>query len=84
MDLAVFEGIADGAPPLRINLPSPKVSPQVVGHLKKLLVEHPGDSSVFLHLGPTQVLRLPDEFCVDLSTGLAGSLRELLGADCLA
>jgi DNA polymerase-3 subunit alpha len=84
MDLTVFEGIADGAPPLRINLPSPKVSPQVVDHLKRLLAEHPGDSSVFLHLGPRQVLRLPDEFCVDASAGLAGSLRELLGADCLA
>ena len=45
-------------------------------------MEHPGDSQVFMHLGE-QVLRLPDQFCVDATNGLVGELRVLLGPDAL-
>ena len=44
----------------------------LIDELKGLLGEHPGESQVFLHLGDRQVLRLPDEFCVDASGGLVG------------
>ena len=46
-----------------------------------LLVAHPGDSEVYLHLGDSQVLRLPDDFSVDPASGLVGEIRALLGAD---
>ena len=39
---------------------------------------------MFLHLGERQVLRLPDEFCVDSSNGLMAELRVLLGPDAVA
>jgi DNA polymerase III subunit alpha len=79
MELDVFEGITDGAPPLRIQLALNRVSEGLINELKAVLVEHPGESAVFLHLGDRQVLRLPDQFCADLSGGLVGHLRVLLG-----
>ncbi|MGH9139202.1 MAG: DNA polymerase III subunit alpha [Acidimicrobiales bacterium] len=83
MDVEVFDGIVDGAPPVRIQVPTHQLSDRLIGRLKALLSEHPGDSQVFLHLGERQVVRLPDHFCVDASNGFAGELRVLLGADCL-
>jgi len=83
MEVEVFEGIADGAPPLRIRLPLHRVDDGLIGRLKGLLGEHPGESPVFLELGERQILRLPDHFCVDTSRGLVGELRVMLGADSL-
>jgi DNA polymerase-3 subunit alpha len=83
MEIDVFEGITDGAAPLRIRVPSHTLDERMIGQLKGLLSEHPGEAQVFLHLGENQVLRLPDQFCVDTSRGLVGELRVLLGADAL-
>ncbi|MEZ5142035.1 MAG: DNA polymerase III subunit alpha [Acidimicrobiales bacterium] len=80
-ELTVFEGITDGAPPLRVHLHPARASEKVLTQLKALLSEHPGESQVFLHLGDRQVLRLPSQFCVEASTGLVAELRVLLGAD---
>ena len=38
---------------------------------------------MFLHLGERQVLRLPDEFCVDAVRRPVGELRVLLGPDAI-
>ena len=81
MDVEVFEGITDGAPPVRIRLPG-GVSDQLVARLRALISEHPGESPVFLHVGQ-QVVRLPDKDCVDATRGFVGAVREALGADCL-
>jgi DNA polymerase-3 subunit alpha len=83
MEIEVFEGISDGAPPLHVSVALNRVNAGLIDDLKGLFREHPGESQVFLHLGERQVLRLPDEFCVDLSGGLAGHLRVLLGPDAL-
>jgi hypothetical protein len=80
-DLEKFEPIADGGMPVRISLSPNALSEVMLSNLKGLLNEHPGGSQVFLHLGATKVLRLPDEFCVDPSTGLVAELRVLLGPD---
>jgi DNA polymerase III subunit alpha len=69
---------ADGVGELRIELPLGALTDPVVGRLKQLLSEHPGDEPVFLHVGQT-VLRLPAEFNVDSRRGLLGELRMLLG-----
>ncbi len=82
LDIDVFEGVGDGAPPIRIKLHG-AVSENVIDRLKALLSEHPGESQVFLHLTETQVLRLPDKFCVDATRGFAGEVRVIFGADCL-
>jgi len=81
MELERFEPITDGSPPLRLNLPPSRLSEELLGELKIVLNEHPGESQVFLHLGERQVLRLPDQFCVEATTGLMAELRVLLGAD---
>jgi DNA polymerase-3 subunit alpha len=84
MEVEVFEGITDGAPPLRIQVAPHRVDEQLISRLKTLLLDHPGEAQVFLHLGEQQVLRLPDQFCVDTTRGLMGELRVLLGPDALA
>ena len=79
MEIALLELVADGGMPLRINLPLTRLNEGMIDRLKRLLSEHPGTSQVLLHLGDDKVARLPDEFCVDTTTGLLGALRELLG-----
>jgi DNA polymerase-3 subunit alpha len=81
MDVEVFEGNTDGAPPVRIRLPE-AVSDQLVTRLRALISEHPGESVVHLHVG-RQVVKLPDRDCVDVGSGFLGEVRVLLGADCL-
>jgi DNA polymerase III subunit alpha len=81
MDVEVFEGITDGAPPVRIEVP-PAISDQLATRLQALISEHPGDSPVYLHTG-RQVVKLPDRYNVDAASGFLGEVRVLLGADCL-
>jgi DNA-directed DNA polymerase III PolC len=82
-ELERFEPITDGAPPLHISLAPSALSAALLDALKALLLEHPGESQVFLHLGDRQVLRLPDGFCVEQRTGLMAELRVLLGPSAL-
>jgi len=79
MDVEVFDGITDGAPPLRLRVPPSRLDPTTVDELKSILTRFRGESQVFLHLGDEKVLRLPDQFCVDTANGLIGELRVLLG-----
>ncbi len=82
MDVDLFEGTAvDVAPPVRVRVPTTGLPPTKVGQLKALLNEHPGESEVFLHLGTSKVMRLPNEFAVDAQNGLVAELRVLLGPD---
>ncbi len=83
-ELERFEPVIDGAPPVHINLRPAALSDELLSALKALLVEHPGESQVFLHLGDRQVLRLPGNFLVEASGGLLAELRELLGPDAIA
>jgi DNA polymerase-3 subunit alpha len=83
MDVEVFDGISDGSPPVRIQLPGHELPVHLVDRLKTLIDEHPGSSPVFLHVGPRNVLKLPDRYCVDATNGFAGEVRVLLGPDSL-
>ncbi len=80
MDVEVFDGITDGAPPLRVKVAPHRLDTATVDELKVLLTRFPGDSQVFLHIGDEKVLRLPDQFCVQASNSLIGELRVLLGS----
>ncbi len=80
-DVEVFEPMADGTPPVRIQVHPNLLSDDTVRELKQLLGEFPGESEVFIHLGETQVVRLPDEFTVNPNSGLMGELRVLLGPE---
>jgi len=78
-NVEVFEPMSDVRPPLRLELPASALSDDLVGQLKGLLCEFPGNSEVFIHLGDRQIIRLPDDFNVDAAGGLVGELRVLLG-----
>src|SRR5271154_6675549 len=70
----------DGAQELKLSLPLSVLTDEMVGRLKGVLVGHPGESPVLIHIG-TKVLRLPPEFNVDSRNGLVGELKRLLGAN---
>ena len=77
--LNYFE-VKAGPTELRLTVPSHQISDKLVEELKALLSQHPGDTTVFLHLGK-QVVQLPNNFRVDTNNGLAGELRVLLGPE---
>jgi DNA polymerase-3 subunit alpha len=83
MEAELLELVADAAPPVRIKVPASALTEAMVTRLKALLLEHPGESQVFLHLGDEKILRLPDGFCVDSGAGLRGELRVLFGPESL-
>jgi DNA polymerase-3 subunit alpha len=78
MEITPFEGFAEAAPPLRLNLPAAVLSEERIDRLKAMLAEHPGESPVYLHLGEGKVLRLPDQHRVDLPR-VVGELRIAFG-----
>jgi DNA polymerase-3 subunit alpha len=82
LEVNCVELATDGAVPLRLAVPPHRVDERCVDELKRMLVEHPGDSPVFLTLGATE-LRLPPAFNVDTTNGLLGELRVLLGPACI-
>ena len=82
MDVEVFDGITDGAPPVRIQLPE-AVSDQLVDRLKALISEHPGESPGVPPRRAARSSSSPTAICVDAASGFLGEVRVLLGADCL-
>ena len=79
-DISVVEGLDENAAPLRLKLSPNALNEAHIKRLKDVLLEHPGDSRVFLHLGERKVLRLADEFCVNLDR-VVGELRIAFGHD---
>ena len=77
--IEVLTGLAAGAPPLRLRIPSTVLDELCIQRLKRILREHPGDSVVTVELGG-QSVRLPDEFCVDVDRAV-GELRIAFGHD---
>jgi DNA polymerase-3 subunit alpha len=78
MEVRPVELHGEAGPPLRLKLPLETLTDERVHRLKEILVEHPGESPVFLHVGE-QILRLPAEFCVDARNGLIPEIRVVLG-----
>ena len=78
MEVRLLDVAPDGVRAMEIKLPMATLTESVMGRLKALLLDHPGDSPVLLHLGET-IMRLSEEFNVDARNGLLGELRVLLG-----
>jgi DNA polymerase-3 subunit alpha len=77
----VLAGLGDGpAPPMRLRLPSHTLDELRVQRLKRILRDHPGDSVVQIDIGQGQVIRLADEFRVDIDRSV-GELRMAFGHD---
>ncbi len=84
LDAQAFDGIVDGAPPMRIKLRADQMDETRLTRLKALLSEFPGESRVFLHVTNNdgdQVVRLPVRYCVENASPLVSEMRVLLGAD---
>ncbi len=80
-DVQILEGLDTGnASPLRLRVPATSLNELKIAQIRKILREHPGDSPVYLHIGQGKVLRLSDEFRVDLDR-VVGELRMALGHD---
>ena len=67
------------APPLELEIRPNQLSEELIDQLKAVLVQHRGDSPVYIHLSDDQAIRLSDEYCVDATNGLVPELRVLLG-----
>ncbi|MEI6496489.1 MAG: DNA polymerase III subunit alpha [Actinomycetota bacterium] len=80
-DVTVLEGLDVGAnTPLHLRVPATSLSEAKIDRLRGILRDHPGDSPVYLHIGQGKILRLSDEFCVDIDRAVP-DLRILLGHD---
>jgi DNA polymerase-3 subunit alpha len=81
LDVNIIEGLdTASSASLRLKVPSTSLNEMKIHQIRKILREHPGDSPVYLHIGHGKILRLADEFCVDLDRAV-GELRMLLGHD---
>lgn len=81
LDVNIIEGLdTASAASLRLRVPSTSLNELKIHQIRKILRDHPGDSPVYLHIGHGKILRLADEFCVDLDRAV-GELRMLLGHD---
>jgi DNA polymerase-3 subunit alpha len=79
LDVNIIEGLdTASAASLRLRVPSTSLNELKIHQIRKILRDHPGDSPVYLHIGQGKILRLADEFCVDLDRAV-GELRMLLG-----
>jgi DNA polymerase III subunit alpha len=77
--ITVLQGLDDGpAAPLRLRLPASSLDELKVQRLKRILNEHPGESVVMVDLGQGKILKLADEFRVDLDRSV-GELRMAFG-----
>ncbi len=67
---------------LRLEVPATQLSVDTVARLKEILVNHPGEAPVYLHMHSEaghKVLQLGEEHRVELRSSLYAELRELLG-----
>ncbi len=83
MEIEVVEGVSDAAEPFRLSVMPNRLTAELISSLKEILLEHPGDHPVLLHLGDDKVLRLPPAYGVDAGTGVVSEIRVLLGTNAL-
>ena len=82
--IEVLEGLGDDtARSLCLRLPSASLDDGSIDRLKRILLDHPGPSSVIIDLGGRQRLRLSDQFSVDLDRAVA-ELRLAFGHEAVA
>jgi DNA polymerase III subunit alpha len=80
-DIQVVEHLdTAAAPPLHLRMPASVLNELRIHQLRKILREHPGDSLVYLHIGNGKMVRVADDFRVDLET-VVGELRIAFGHD---
>ncbi len=71
---------------LRLRVPAVRLSKDMVGRLRSVLANHPGEVPVFLHMrgdNDDTVVKLGDDHRVEPRTALYAELRELLGPEAI-
>ncbi len=81
-DIDIVEDLSDSRP-VRVRLAPQHQREERIVDLKAILVAHPGESPVEIHLSDDKVLRLPDDYAVDNANGVVAELRVLLGPDAI-
>ena len=78
----ISEPKLDSETAVRLQVAASNMSKALVGRLKSVLSNHPGEVPVFLHLAgeSDRVVRLGEEYQVEPRTALYAELRELLGS----
>ncbi len=80
-DITVLEALDTSTmAPLHLRVPAIALSELKIHQLRRILRDHPGDSTVYLHIGQGKILRLADDFCVDLDR-VVPELRVAFGHD---
>ncbi len=80
-DVTILESLdTSSSLPLHLKVPAAALSELKIHQLRRILRDHPGESMVYLHIGQGKILRLADEFCVDLDR-VVPELRVALGHD---
>lgn len=78
-DVAIVEGLESSASmPLHLKIPASMLDENRIDMLKRIVRENPGESRIILHLGQGKVLRLADDFAVDIDRAV-GELRVAFG-----
>jgi DNA polymerase-3 subunit alpha len=78
-DVAIVEGLeASVSMPLHLKIPASMLDENRIDLLKRIVRENPGESRIILHLGQGKVLRLADDFAVDIDRAV-GELRVAFG-----
>jgi DNA polymerase-3 subunit alpha len=78
MEITVLEGLRAFDESLHIRLATHALTETTIENLKVLLLEHAGNSPVFVHLGDDKAVRLGSEFNVNLDK-VMGPLRVAFG-----
>jgi hypothetical protein len=81
--ITVVENLRDRPTALHLQLATHGLSEERVDALKHILIEHPGDCPVVLHLGNGLEMSLGDEVTVDFDKVL-GPLRVAFGPSVVA
>ncbi|MEZ0093083.1 DNA polymerase III subunit alpha [Streptacidiphilus sp. EB129] len=69
-----------GKPPIQLNIPERKITPQLIAELKRTMRAHPGDVPVRLLMeGHTRSVLFELGFLVDPESGFASDIKGLLG-----
>jgi DNA polymerase III subunit alpha len=74
-EITAFGGAPQPTEPLRLRLPMGSLTASGLDRLKEVLAAHHGDVPVHLYLGAGKGFRLPAEYSVDTTNGVAAALR---------
>ena len=84
---AISEPDLSPQPELRLRVSAVALSQDAVARLRQILTSHPGPSPVYIRMesnGHHKLLRLDDEFNVELTSSLFAEIRSLLGTDAVS